>query len=244
MTTDAATGAASTSSGTNGVATAAPASSADAGSAPASNLTAGAVTEASGSVPAVPGVIGPVSASHTHLGAPALPVSSGTASSVVIGSAVPSMGAGAMLQAVFGLAVVIALVFACGWVARRLGLKPSMRRGGIVKVIGSAALGARERVVVVEVRDTWLVLGVAAGNVRRLHTMPAADVDRHGGDETGAAAGSESGVTPLREGTVVSTAADADATHDAPPSFQTAFARQLKDRLHGFGRTGNPGGKD
>jgi len=34
-------------------------------------------------------------------------------------------------------------------------------------------VGQRERVVVVEIGESWLVLGVAAGQVRALHTMPA-----------------------------------------------------------------------
>jgi len=41
---------------------------------------------------------------------------------------------------------------------------------GAVKVVGTTAVGARERVVVVEVDDTWLLLGVGGGNVRLLHT--------------------------------------------------------------------------
>src|SRR5260364_288896 len=36
------------------------------------------------------------------------------------------------------------------------------------------ALTQRERVVIVEVRNTWLVLGVAQGSVRLLHQFPAA----------------------------------------------------------------------
>ncbi|MNN99031.1 Flagellar protein FliO [compost metagenome] len=34
-------------------------------------------------------------------------------------------------------------------------------------------LGPRERVVIVEVADTWLVLGVAPGQVSKLHELPA-----------------------------------------------------------------------
>ena len=34
-------------------------------------------------------------------------------------------------------------------------------------------MGQRERVVIVEVEQRWLVLGVAAGQVTRLHDMPA-----------------------------------------------------------------------
>ena len=80
-------------------------------------------------------------------------------------------GAG-LLQAGFGLAVVIGLIFLFAWVARRLGLQQS-GSGRLLKVVSSAMVGQRERVVVVEIGDTWLVLGVAAGQVHALHTLPA-----------------------------------------------------------------------
>ncbi|RFU43685.1 flagellar biosynthetic protein FliO [Paraburkholderia sp. DHOC27] len=95
------------------------------------------------------------------------------ASTVGAGTAVPALGVGAVLQTVFGLIAVIGLVFACAWLARRFGLQPGGSRGGLVKTIGGASLGGKERVTVVEIGDTWLVLGAAPGNVRLLHSMPA-----------------------------------------------------------------------
>ncbi|EOH6078285.1 flagellar biosynthetic protein FliO [Burkholderia cenocepacia] len=97
------------------------------------------------------------------------------ASSVTVGSAAPSLGIGAVLQTLVGLAVVIGLVFACAWLARRFGFQPA-RRGGPLKVVSSVGLGAKESATIVEIGDTWLVLGVAPGNVRLLHTLPAGSV--------------------------------------------------------------------
>jgi flagellar protein FliO/FliZ len=77
-------------------------------------------------------------------------------------------------QMIFGLAVVIALLFASLWVLKRV----SGARGGSagLKVLGAAAVGARERVVLVEVADKVLVLGVAPGRVNTLHTLSTADL--------------------------------------------------------------------
>ncbi|CAB3771817.1 flagellar biosynthetic protein FliO [Paraburkholderia solisilvae] len=94
------------------------------------------------------------------------------ASGVGAGSAVPALGAAAVLQTVLGLVFVIALVFGCAWLARRLGLQPG-RHGGLVKTVGGTSLGGKERVAVVEIGDRWLVLGAAPGNVRLLYDMPA-----------------------------------------------------------------------
>lgn len=85
---------------------------------------------------------------------------------------VRSFGAAGLLQAGFGLAMVLALIFLCGWAARRFGLQQP-GSGRLLKVVSSAMVGQRERVVVVEIGGSWLVLGVAAGQVRALHTMPA-----------------------------------------------------------------------
>ena len=85
---------------------------------------------------------------------------------------VRSFAAAGLVQAGFGLAVVVGLIFLFAWVVRRFGLQPS-GNGRLLKVVSSAMVGQRERVVVVEIGDAWLVLGVAAGQVRTLHTMPA-----------------------------------------------------------------------
>ncbi|MGF6904416.1 flagellar biosynthetic protein FliO [Paraburkholderia sp. GAS348] len=116
------------------------------------------------------------------------------ASGVGAGTAVPALGVGAVLQTIVGLLVVIGLVFACAWLARRFGLQPA-NRGGLVKTIGGASLGGKERVAVVEIGDTWLVLGTAPGNVRLLHTMPAgaAAIDPATGTQPGASAASGKG---------------------------------------------------
>lgn len=41
-----------------------------------------------------------------------------------------------------------------------------------MKVIGGIALGPRERLVLVEVGDSWLVIGIVPGQIRTLHTLP------------------------------------------------------------------------
>ena len=42
-----------------------------------------------------------------------------------------------------------------------------------MRVVGGASVGTRERVVVVEVEDARLVLGVCPGRVQTLHVLPA-----------------------------------------------------------------------
>jgi flagellar protein FliO/FliZ len=78
--------------------------------------------------------------------------------------------AGSMLSVLLSLVLILGGFVAVAWFARRY--LPGMRAQGAVKVVGSTAVGTRERVVVVEVEHTWLLLGVGGGNVRLLHTLP------------------------------------------------------------------------
>lgn len=77
---------------------------------------------------------------------------------------------GGVLTVLSSLVLILGGFVAVAWVARRY--LPGLGGQGNVKVVGSAAVGARERVVIVEVDDTWLLLGVGGGNVRLLHTLP------------------------------------------------------------------------
>ncbi|GAA0417494.1 flagellar biosynthetic protein FliO [Massilia aurea] len=103
----------------------------------------------------------------------ALPASSGS-------------GAAGLLQTIFALLLVLGLLIGLAWLLKRYGPKPG---GGLanLRVVGALNIGGRERIMVVEVGDQWIVVGAAPGRVNALHTMPRQDVDLGAG--TGAAQG-------------------------------------------------------
>jgi len=41
-----------------------------------------------------------------------------------------------------------------------------------MKIISGLSVGARERILLIEVGETWLVVGVTASQIRTLHTLP------------------------------------------------------------------------
>lgn len=87
--------------------------------------------------------------------------------------AAPAGSGAALVQTVASVLLVVGIIFACAWLARRFGLQ-RLGGSGIVKVVASAPLGQRERVIVVEVPGgTWLVLGVTPTQVNTLHSLPA-----------------------------------------------------------------------
>ncbi len=86
-----------------------------------------------------------------------------------------------MLQAFGGLALVIVLMFASAWVFRRSGGMQALSRGP-VKMVGGISVGTREKVVLLEVADSWVLIGVAPGQVRALHTLPRQELAGSGAE--------------------------------------------------------------
>ncbi|MBI3529260.1 MAG: flagellar biosynthetic protein FliO [Betaproteobacteria bacterium] len=84
------------------------------------------------------------------------------------------VGAGSVLQVLLGLAVVLGMVFVAAWAIRRFN--PNVAPGSsALRIVAGTAVGNRERVLLLEVNDTWLVVGVAPGRVSQIHSMPRPD---------------------------------------------------------------------
>ncbi len=76
-----------------------------------------------------------------------------------------------MFGAVLALLGVLALIVGLGWVLKRMpgsGFKPAEG----LRVVASLNVGAKERVVVVDVNGQQLLLGVTAGGISTLHQLP------------------------------------------------------------------------
>ena len=79
-------------------------------------------------------------------------------------------GAGGFAQVLPGLAAVLALIVAVAWLAKKVGAGRATG-GALVRFVAGQNVGARERVVVVEIAGQWLVLGVAPGRVSAIAQM-------------------------------------------------------------------------
>lgn len=86
-----------------------------------------------------------------------------------------SSGTGGMLQVTLGLVVVLGLMAGAAWLMKRFGVQ-GPAGGNVAKVVGGVNVGTRERVIVVEVADQWIVVGVAPGRVNALSTMPRQEI--------------------------------------------------------------------
>ncbi len=82
-----------------------------------------------------------------------------------------ALSAGSVTQVMVGLFLVLALVGAVAWLLKRFSAFHAPG-AGLIRVLAGTAVGQRERIVLVEVGETWLLVGVATGQVTTLHTMP------------------------------------------------------------------------
>ena len=103
------------------------------------------------------------------MAAPSTPAAQSPAAPVAVTTAPSS--AGSLVQVIFGLLIVLGLLAGAMWFLKRLG-GGRFAPGSVVKIIGGVSVGNRERVMVVEVADQWIVIGVAPGQVNTLATLP------------------------------------------------------------------------
>ena len=83
----------------------------------------------------------------------------------------PASSAGSLLQTIFALVFVLALLIGLAWFMKRYGPK-TLGGNSKMRVVSSLNLGGRERIVLVEVADQWIVVGASPGRINALATLP------------------------------------------------------------------------
>ncbi|TDB27274.1 flagellar biosynthetic protein FliO [Stenotrophomonas sp. ATCM1_4] len=76
-----------------------------------------------------------------------------------------------LFGAVFMLLMVLGLIVGLGWLLKRLP-GGQFRPAEGLKMVASLNVGAKERVVVVDVNGQQLLLGVSPGGISTLHALP------------------------------------------------------------------------
>ncbi|RBC05779.1 flagellar biosynthetic protein FliO, partial [Xanthomonas oryzae] len=97
------------------------------------------------------------------------PVAPVAAKATQVGAQAPSSPS--LFGAIFALLLVLALIVGLSWLLKRMPGSGFRSTEGL-RVVTSLAVGAKERVVVVEVNGQQLLLGVTAGGISTLHTLP------------------------------------------------------------------------
>ena len=102
----------------------------------------------------------------------ALPLDAWAAEPVAQAAAAPVVGSvgGQLTQLVLGLLLVVGLIFALAWLMRRVQ-NAGPGNGQVIEMIGSRALGPRDRLVLVQVGEEQILLGITPGRITPLHVL-------------------------------------------------------------------------
>ena len=87
-----------------------------------------------------------------------------------LGNAPQLLSAGYLMQVVGSLAIVFGAVVLMAIVVKRVNRSPSAGKASLT-VMGSASVGTREKVVLINAAGQQILVGVAPGNVRALHVF-------------------------------------------------------------------------
>lgn len=104
-----------------------------------------------------------------------LPFSVLAAEPVATAAAAPVVGssgvAGQLAQLVLGLLLVLGLIFFLAWLLRRVQQAGPAGKGQVIDIVGSRALGPRDRLVLVQVGNEQILLGLSPGTITALHVL-------------------------------------------------------------------------
>lgn len=93
----------------------------------------------------------------------------GQAAAPVVAPATGSV-AGQLTQLVLGLLLVLGLIFFLAWLLRRVQ-QVAPRGGQVIELVASRALGPCDRLVLVQVGNEQILLGLTPGRITPLHVM-------------------------------------------------------------------------
>ncbi|MFT5549026.1 MAG: flagellar protein FliO/FliZ [Candidatus Azotimanducaceae bacterium] len=80
------------------------------------------------------------------------------------------MSSAYLLKLTGGLIMVVVIIFVLAWLIKKMNLTPQSQ-SGLIKVVAGLNLGARERVVLLEVGGEQILVGLCAGRMDKLHTL-------------------------------------------------------------------------
>ncbi|SOQ08213.1 flagellar biosynthetic protein FliO [Pseudomonas syringae group genomosp. 3] len=77
---------------------------------------------------------------------------------------------GQVMQLLFGLIVVVGLIFVLAWVMRRVQ-RVGPNNGQVIELVSTRALGSRDRLVLVQIGNEQVLLGITPGRITPLHVL-------------------------------------------------------------------------
>ena len=88
----------------------------------------------------------------------------------------PGVSSGSLLQGLLGLILVLGVLWAVLYAMKRFGGTGLSGKAAGLRVVSVLAVGPRERILLLEVQDSWIVVGMSPAGMRTLHTLPRGEL--------------------------------------------------------------------
>jgi len=69
-----------------------------------------------------------------------------------------------------GLMLVVAVIFALAWMVKRLNLTQHSQNG-LLRIVAGLTVSSKDRIVLVQVGEEQILLGLSPGRIEKLHTL-------------------------------------------------------------------------
>lgn len=88
-----------------------------------------------------------------------------------------------LAQITLSLLLIVGLLIGASVLSKKFGLQRMVNNGGLpFKMIGSTSLGPQQRLMVIEIGDQWVVLGVTQQQISHIVSMPRQELPQDGAD--------------------------------------------------------------
>ncbi|MDH3760599.1 MAG: flagellar biosynthetic protein FliO [Gammaproteobacteria bacterium] len=86
------------------------------------------------------------------------------------GSALEPISSPYLLKLTGGLVLIVALIFVLAWLMKKFNLN-QQSQSGLMRIIAGLSVGTRDRIVLLQIGDEQILLGLTPGRIEKLHTL-------------------------------------------------------------------------
>ena len=75
-----------------------------------------------------------------------------------------------LLKLTAGLILIVALILLLAWLVKKFNLN-QQSHSGLIKIIAALSIGTRDRIVLLQIGDEQILVGLTPGRIEKLHTL-------------------------------------------------------------------------
>jgi flagellar protein FliO/FliZ len=75
-----------------------------------------------------------------------------------------------LLKLTAGLVLVVLIIFALAWLVKKFNLN-QQSQNGLIRIVAGMPIGTRDRILLLEVGEEQILLGLTPGRIEKLHTL-------------------------------------------------------------------------